>query len=102
MVLRGEGGWVAIASFGDKATEQLYHGGPTRFPANVVTVARRKLDMLHAAHSLRDMASPPGNRLEALKGDLVGWFSIRVNRQWRIIFRWRDTDAYDVRLVDYH
>ena len=91
-----------IGSFGDKATEELYHGGPTRFPADIVKAALRKLDMLHAARSLKDMASPPGNRLEALKGDLIGWFSIRVNRQWRIIFRWSGADAYDVRLVDYH
>ncbi|HEU4365086.1 MAG TPA: type II toxin-antitoxin system RelE/ParE family toxin [Candidatus Krumholzibacteria bacterium] len=96
------GGWVVIGSFGDKATEQLYHGGPTRFPADVVGTALRKLDMLHAATSLRDLASPPGNRLEPLKGYLVGWFSIRVNRQWRIIFRWSGSDALDVRLVDYH
>lgn len=93
---------MAIRSFGGRATEQLYHGGPTRFQVDVAKAARRKLDMLHAAHALRDMASPPGNRLEALKGDLLGWFSIRVNRQWRIIFRWSVTDAYDVRLVDYH
>lgn len=93
---------MVIGSFGDKATEQLYHGGPTRFPADAVKTALRKLDMLHAATSLRDLASPPGNRLEPLKGNLVGWFSIRVNRQWRIIFRWSGSDALDVRLVDYH
>jgi proteic killer suppression protein len=80
----------------------LYHGGPTRFPPDVVRAALRKLDMLHAAASLRDLASPPGNRLEALKGELQGFFSIRVNRQWRIIFRWSGADALDVRLVDYH
>jgi len=58
--------------------------------------------MLHAATSLRDIGSPPGNRLEALKGDLQGFFSVRVNRQWRIVFRWSGTDAHDVRLTDYH
>lgn len=93
---------MVIGSFGDKATEQLYHGDPTRFPGDVVKTALRKLDMLHAATTLRDLASPPGNRLEAMKGGLAGLFSIRVNRQWRIIFRWSGTDAHDVRLVDYH
>jgi len=91
-----------IGSFGDRATESLYHGDPTRFPPGTVRTALRKLDMLHAATSLRDLASPPGNRLETLKGDLKGYFSIRVNRQWRIVFRWSGTDAHDVRLVDYH
>jgi toxin HigB-1 len=91
-----------IGSFGDGATEDLYFGGPTRFPPVILRTALRKLDMLHAATSLRDLSSPPGNRLEALKGDLQGFFSIRVNRQWRIVFRWSGTDAHDVRLTDYH
>ncbi len=91
-----------IGSFGDRATEQLYHGEATRFPPGIRRRALNKLDILHAATTLRDLASPPGNRLEALKGGLVGWFSIRVNRQWRIIFRWSGRDALDVRLVDYH
>ena len=97
-----EGGGVVIGSFGDRATENLFHGGPTRFPPGIVRTALQTLDMVHAATSLRDLASPPGNRLEALKGDLKGFYSIRVNRQWRIVFRWSGTDAYDVRLVDYH
>ena len=95
-----------ILSFGDKATEALFHarsGEPTRrFPPDVVQAALRKLDLLNAARSLQDMASPPGNRLEALKGDLKGFHSVRVNDQWRIIFRWADGDARDVRLGDYH
>ena len=95
-----------ISSFGDKATEALFHarsGEPARrFPPNVVQAALRKLDLLNAARSLQDMASPPGNRLEALKGDLRGFHSVRVNDQWRIIFRWADGDAGDVCLVDYH
>lgn len=96
------GGRVVIGSFGDRATERLYHGGATQFPPEVTRAAVRKLDMLHAATTLRDLASPPGNRLEALKGNLIGWFSIRVNRQWRIIFRWSGKDALEVKLVDYH
>jgi toxin HigB-1 len=95
-----------IATFGDKATEALYHGRPSkdarRFPPDVVRAAPRKLDMLNAASTLGDLRSPPGNRLEALRGDLAGRHSIRVNDQWRIVFRWQGSDAHEVRLVDYH
>ena len=62
----------------------------------------QKLDVLDAAESLQDLASPPGNRLEVLRGDLRGFHSIRVNDQWRIVFRWVSGDAHDVRLTDYH
>jgi len=72
-----------------------------RFPNDILKAALRKLDVLNAAHRLEDLRSPPANRLEALKGDLAGFYSIRVNDQWRIIFRW-DADASDVSLVDYH
>jgi proteic killer suppression protein len=95
-----------IVSFGDRATEALFHareGEPTRrFPPNVVAAALRKLDVLNATRSLQDLASPPGNRLEPLKGDLRGLYSMRVNNQWRIIFRWDDGNAYEVSIVDYH
>lgn len=95
-----------IRSFGDRATEDLYHGRATsrvrRIPADVVPRALRKLDMLRAAEELEDLRVPPGNRLEALRGDLRGFHSIRVNDQWRILFRWRDGHAWDVELVDYH
>jgi proteic killer suppression protein len=95
-----------ISSFGDKTTEALFHartGEPTRrLPPHVVQAALRKLDLLNAARSLQDMASPPGNRLEALKGNLQGFHSVRVNDQWRIIFRWVDGDASEVSLLDYH
>ena len=95
-----------IASFGDSATEGLFHGAPARllrrFPPEVLRVAVRKLDMLNAARALRDLQSPPGNRLEVLRGALAGFHSIRVNDQWRIVFRWIGTDAHDVRLTDYH
>jgi proteic killer suppression protein len=74
-----------IASFGDLATEDLYHGRQTsrvrRFPPNIVAAALRKLDVLRAAHSLQDLRSPPGNRLEVLKGDYLGYCCIRVNAQ---------------------
>lgn len=62
----------------------------------------RKLDVLNAAHELRDLRSPPGNRLEALRGDLEGLHSIRINDQWRVVFRWHGSDAEEVRIVDYH
>lgn len=95
-----------IISFGDKATEDLYHGRSTarvrRFPMDLVRVALRKLDMLNAAPELLDLRSPPGNRLEALDGQLRGFHGIRVNDQWRIVFRWSGRDAHDVRLTDYH
>lgn len=95
-----------IVSFGDSATEDLYHGRRSskvrRFPANILRVALRKLDVLNTAHRLDDLRSPPGNRLEALKGNLQGFHSIRVNDQWRIIFRWFNGMAFDVSLTDYH
>lgn len=95
-----------IASFGDRATEDLYHGRPTararRLPADVIEAALVKLDSLNGAAAMLDLRSPPGNRLEALKGDLKGLHSMRVNAQWRLVFRWQGSDAYDVRLTDYH
>jgi proteic killer suppression protein len=95
-----------IASFGDRATEDIFHGRPTararRFPRDVVNVALVKLDSLNGASSMRDLRAPPGNRLEALKGELKGFHSIRVNDQWRLVFRWQGSDAHDVQLTDYH
>lgn len=95
-----------IASFGDKQTEDLFHGRQSartrRLPPEMTRVALRKLDMLNGATSVIDLRSPPGNRLEALQGDLQGFHSIRVNQQWRIVFRWEGSDAHEVRLIDYH
>jgi toxin HigB-1 len=95
-----------IRSFGDSATEDLFHGRQTsrlhRFPQSILAAALRKLDVINAAHSLVDLRSPPGNRLEALKGDLEGYHSIRINDQWRIIFRWENGGANQVSIVDYH
>lgn len=95
-----------IASFGDKATESLFDGGARRdfkaFPPDILAVARRKLDMLNAAVALGDLRSPPGNRLEVLEGDSAGFHSIRVNDQWRVIFRWVGSEAFDVCITDYH
>ena len=95
-----------IESFGDPATEDLFHNRQTRrvrhFPPSVVRGALRKLDVIEAAQHLQDLRMPPGNRLESLKGDLQGFHSIRVNDQWRIIFRWSENSAYQVSLTDYH
>jgi proteic killer suppression protein len=93
-----------IGTFGDRDTEHFYHGTrrPGRFPSTIVKAALRKLDMIEAAQALSDLRSPPGNRLEALRGRLDGFHSIRVNDQWRIIFTWRDRHAFEVSLVDYH
>jgi proteic killer suppression protein len=95
-----------IVSFGDRATEDLYHNRPTsrlrRFPPDIVDPALVKMDLLNGAASVLDLKSPPGNRLEALKGDLKGYHSIRVNEQWRLIFRWEGNNASEVRLLDYH
>ena len=95
-----------ILSFRDETTAALYHGKDTRhirrIPPNIISVALRKLDMLNAAYRLNDLREPPGNRLELLKGDLAGYYSIRVNEQWRIVFRWDDNNAYEVSLTDYH
>jgi proteic killer suppression protein len=95
-----------ILSFGDRATEDVFHGRPgrrlRRYSPALIRVAQRKLDMLNAAHQLRDLRSPPGNRLEALSGDLEGFFSVRINQRWRIVFQWDGGDASRVRIVDYH
>jgi proteic killer suppression protein len=97
---------TVIVSFGDAATEALYHGAADRrtrrFPRDIVKVILRKLDMLEAASKLEDLRAPPGNRLEALRGDLRGEHSVRVNDQWRIVFRWTPQGPSDVRLMDYH
>ncbi len=95
-----------IRSFRDRPTEDLFHGHQTtraqRFPAGVARAAVRKLDLVNAAARLEDLRVPPGNRLEALRGDLRGLHSIRVNDQWRFVSRWQDNDAHEVRLMDYH
>ena len=90
-----------ICSFRDKATEELFRGGSPRRLRTIGPVAARKLDMLDAAEDLDDLRAPPGNRLEKLKGDRAGQWSIRINDQWRICFRW-DEGAWDVEIVDCH
>jgi proteic killer suppression protein len=91
-----------IRSFRDRDTEALFGDDvPKRF-AEIERPARRKLLVLDAATKLDELRSPPGNRLEGLKGDRKGQYSIRINSQWRICFRWEDGDAWDVEIVDYH
>jgi len=95
-----------IQSFGNRLTEDLYDDKNTktvrRIPTELHRRARRKLLYLHDAAELKDLREPPGNRLEALKGDRKGFHSIRINEQWRIVFRWQSNNAYDVQIVDYH
>jgi len=92
-----------IRTFNDKEAEKIWGSSPSRrLPADIQHVARRKLRMLNNAASLDDLRIPPANRLEALKGDRKGQHSIRINDQWRICFRWKNGDALDVEIVDYH
>lgn len=90
-------------SFADKEAEKIGEGTPSRrLPGDIQVVARRKLRMLNNAATLDDLRIPPANRLEALKGDRKGRHSIRINDQWRVCFRWKEGDALDVEIVDYH
>jgi len=91
-----------IISFKCDLTERLSQGHNCRRFTNIAVVARRKIRQLEIAGRLEDLRIPPGNRLEALKGDRAGQHSIRINDQWRICFRWTDAGAEDVEIVDYH
>lgn len=92
-----------IKSFHGKETGKVWTGqGSRRLPQDIQQLARRKLRMLNNARSLEDLRIPPANRLERLKGDRAGQYSIRINDQWRICFVWNRGDALDVEIVDYH
>lgn len=92
-----------IKSFRDRDAERLFGRQAVRkYGKDVQKVGLRRLRILDAATSLEDLRVPPGNRLERLRGDRAGQYSIRINDQWRICFRWRDGDAYGVEIVDYH
>jgi proteic killer suppression protein len=98
---------TVIASFRDKGTEDLFDGRDTKqarksCPSDLVRVARRKLDQLNQAAVLSDLRAPPSNRLEKLRGEREGQYSIRINDQWRVCFRWTESGAEDVEIVDYH
>jgi proteic killer suppression protein len=92
-----------IQIFADRETEQIWRGERSRkLPGDIQGIALRKLRLLHAARVLQDLRVPPGNRLEALKGNRTGQWSIRINDQWRICFRWDEGGPHDVEIVDYH
>ena len=91
-----------IRSFGDKQTEALFADRFVPAFQGVARRAKRKLEAINAASRLEDLMVPPSNRLEKLKGELKDFHSIRVNDQWRLIFKWSDGDAREVRIVDYH
>ena len=92
-----------IRSFGDKETEKVWNGQYSKkLPTDIQPNARRKLRMINNAQDINDLRIPPGNKLEKLIGDLAGFWSIRVNKQWRIIFKWEGNDAYLVQIMDYH
>jgi proteic killer suppression protein len=96
---------MAIQSFADKATEEFFIYGNVGKKAkwrNVANIARRKLDMIDYAADIRDLKSPPGNGLEALTRNLKGYHSIRINDQWRIVFKWTGQGPKEVRITDYH
>lgn len=94
---------MAIHHFKDKEAAKIWEGETSRkLPQEIQQVARRKLRMLNNAHALDDLRIPPANRLEALKGNRAGQYSIRINDQWRICFRWQDGEIFDVEIVDYH
>lgn len=92
-----------IESFASKETEKVFIGQvSTKLPFDIQRTARRKLLYLNDAEDLRDLQAPPGNRLEKLKGDRTGQYSIRINDQWRICFGWKASKAHNVEIVDYH
>lgn len=96
-----------IRSFGDDATQDIFDGTNSKkarksLDSALFPIARRKLDMIDAATNLNDIRIPPSNHLEALKGNLKGWHSIRINDQYRIVFCWTDEGAEEVKITDYH
>ena len=91
-----------IRTISDDETDRLWRTGKSRRFGTIAKIALRKLDQVDASVAIEDLRAPPGNRLENLKGDRAGQWSIRINDQWRICFRWQDGGAWDVEIVDYH
>ncbi len=92
-----------IKEFGDKESEKIWTGiRSKKLPNEIQNVARRKLRMINNSQGINDLRIPPANRLEKMKGNMKEYHSIRINNQWRIIIRWINNDAYDVKIVDYH
>ena len=92
-----------IVSFRSKETESIWIGDQVKkWPVNFQVIARRKLRMLNNSQNLADLRIPPANRLEKLSGNLKNYYSIRINKQWRIIFKWNNGNASDLKIIDYH
>jgi proteic killer suppression protein len=92
-----------IQNFGDKETEKIWNGIQSKkLPSEIQNVARRKLRMINNAQNINDLRIPPANHLEKLSGNLSGFYSIRINNQWRIIFNWENDNASEIQIVDYH
>ena len=92
-----------IRSFKDAQTEKIWEGKPSKkLPTQIQHIARRKLRMINNAQNINDLRIPPANRLENLKNDLKGLYSVRIYEKWRIIFKWKISHAYDVQIIDYH
>ena len=92
-----------IVSFGSKVTKMIWDGERVKdFPTELQEISRRKLRMLNNSQNLMDLQVPPSNRLEKMKGNLKAFYSIRINNQWRVIFRWDSGNALDVEIIDYH
>ncbi len=92
-----------IKSFSCEETEKIWKGFPSRkLPQSIQNVARRKLRMINNSHNINDLRIPPANHLERLKGNLKGYYSIRINDKYRIIFKWKSKDAFETKIIDYH
>jgi proteic killer suppression protein len=92
-----------LISFGNKETKKIWEGERVKgFSTEIQEIARRKLRMLNNSHDINDLMIPPSNRLEKLKGNLKDFYSIRINNQWRIIFKWNNGNAEEVEVIDYH
>ena len=92
-----------IISFSSKTTEKIWQGEKVlRLPLEIQQIGRRKLRMLNNSHNITDLRIPPSNRLEKLKGNKKDFYSIRINNQWRIIFKWENNNSFEVEIIDYH
>ncbi|WP_092542015.1 type II toxin-antitoxin system RelE/ParE family toxin [Zunongwangia mangrovi] len=92
-----------IKSFTDKEAEKIWIGIPSKkLPPKIQNVTRRKLRMINNAQTINDLRIPPANHLEKLSGNLEGFYSIRINKQWRVIFKWNNDNAFEVKIIDYH
>lgn len=92
-----------IKSFGDTETEKIWNGTISKkLPIQIQNISRRKLRMINNAHNINDLRIPPNNKIKKLKGKLKEYHSIRINNQWRIMFKWKNQNAFEVKIIDYH